>query len=267
MRLVVVALSASALAACSSGMSAKQCASADWRSWGYQDGAAGQPYALANTRAAACHQHGVALDHAAYHDGREAGLEEYCTPRRGYELGARGGAYDGVCVRHGEFAFVTEYERGRELFAHTAAVADARRRLDAAHADLAAVNADLSELEGIIAASPTGVVVTRLLGLEDRQRDRRRGADDRRRTGAPRAGNGAARRASPRPEAQGHPRRPCRSRACRGRPRRLSRQRAIRRRRDRRQQCVLWRRLLNLHRRFSSAAELVYPRDFKSGRG
>lgn len=156
MRLVVVALSASALAACSSGMSAKQCASADWRSWGYQDGAAGQPYALANTRAAACHQHGVALDHAAYHDGREAGLEEYCTPRRGYELGARGGAYDGVCVRHGEFAFVTEYERGRELFAHTAAVADARRRLDAAHADLAAVNADLSELEGIIAASATG---------------------------------------------------------------------------------------------------------------
>ena len=133
MRIFIIAiLSAIGVAGCAT-MSENECASADWYSVGHQDGAEGRSLDTANQRGAACNNHGYRMNHARYRQGRDAGLALYCTPTRGYDLGAAGRDYNGVCIGHDEATFVSAYREGRELFSYTSAVA--RARADVADAE------------------------------------------------------------------------------------------------------------------------------------
>ncbi|MBB4657776.1 DUF2799 domain-containing protein [Parvularcula dongshanensis] len=118
-----------ALSACATGMNVHECASADWASYGYEDGVAGAPPGLANDRAAACQRHGYGFDHAAYWAGRERGLSSFCAPSRGYRMGESGEPYLGQCASHGEADFLAAYDEGYELWTYASAVDAARYRL------------------------------------------------------------------------------------------------------------------------------------------
>lgn len=120
-------------------MSADQCAIADWRALGFQDGARGETLAMAERRAGDCANHGYAMDRHAYEDGRDSGLGQYCTATTAYELGGAGRRYNGVCAEHDEAAFLDAYNQGFEMFTFASAVSETADELQSArnrHAEL-----------------------------------------------------------------------------------------------------------------------------------
>ncbi|MGD9388475.1 MAG: DUF2799 domain-containing protein [Gammaproteobacteria bacterium] len=112
----VLALAATlGLAACAS-ISEDECRVMDWRTVGYEDGAAGYGPERLTWRREACAPYGVAPDLDAYRSGRDEGLAEFCVPRNGFRLGAAGGAYSGACRGAIADEFLTAYETGRQLW-------------------------------------------------------------------------------------------------------------------------------------------------------
>jgi outer membrane murein-binding lipoprotein Lpp len=104
------------LGGCASGTSKEQCVAADWRTIGYEDGLRGSPADRIGGHRAACGKHGVTPDLAAYLEGRERGLKEYCLPKNGFRAGLTGGSYANVCSGATEAAFVDAYRLGRQIF-------------------------------------------------------------------------------------------------------------------------------------------------------
>ena len=122
-----------ALGGCAT-MSADQCATADWRSLGFDDGSSGETLSRAERRGSACAEHGYTIDRAAYTDGRQAGLGLYCTSETAYGLGEAGRSYNGVGAAHDEEGFLVSYQQGLDLHAFTSAVSTAETKLKAARA-------------------------------------------------------------------------------------------------------------------------------------
>lgn len=113
-RLVLLAI-AVAVSGCAS-MNADQCAMSDWHAVGYEDGSRGYTSSRFGQYSKACAKHGVAPDFQAYQVGRKEGLVEYCQPARGYNLGASGGTYHGVCDVAMEEEFLDAYRVGSQLY-------------------------------------------------------------------------------------------------------------------------------------------------------
>ncbi len=132
MRYLVTTLTFSLLLSGCATMTAEDCTTADWQALGFHDGAKGATLTMADRRANDCAKHGFEMDYAAYSNGRNEGLTEYCTPATAYGLGESGKKYNGVCAQHGEPAFLAAYDRGRELHAFTTALGGATEKLASA---------------------------------------------------------------------------------------------------------------------------------------
>ena len=131
-------MAALALQGCAT-MSVDECATADWRALGFEDGSRGETMAKADRRGSACAKHGYAMDRSSYESGRHDGLDLYCIESTGYALGEAGRTYSGVCTGHNEGPFLDAYYRGFELYTFTSAVASAQSELSKAkskHAEL-----------------------------------------------------------------------------------------------------------------------------------
>jgi len=109
------ALAILALSGCAS-MSSEECVATDWSAVGYEDGARGYTTERFTSHRKACAKHGVTADFEAYQAGREQGLVEYCQPGRGYDVGARGARYYGVCPVELEQDFLDAYNAGYHLY-------------------------------------------------------------------------------------------------------------------------------------------------------
>jgi hypothetical protein len=103
------------LGGCASGLSKDECQTADWGTIGYEDGLRGHASDRIGVHRVACAKHQVAPNLAAYAEGRERGLLEYCQPRNGFRAGLNGHAYANVCPRLSEPTFVDAYRQGREI--------------------------------------------------------------------------------------------------------------------------------------------------------
>jgi len=110
-----IALVALLLAACST-MNQDDCLSADWYALGLEAGSQGESRDRLDRQSDACNKHGIALNRAAWLEGYEYGLEDFCIPAKGYEYGRRGQAYRGVCPSHLEGGFLLGYQQGRTLY-------------------------------------------------------------------------------------------------------------------------------------------------------
>ena len=97
-------------------MSSEECLATDWTAVGYEDGARGYTTERFSKHRQACAKHGITADFSAYQLGRDEGLVEYCQPARGYNVGANGGRYYGVCNAHLEQSFLEAYNAGYHLF-------------------------------------------------------------------------------------------------------------------------------------------------------
>ncbi|MCB1623815.1 MAG: DUF2799 domain-containing protein [Pseudomonadales bacterium] len=113
-RIAVLLSAVGALTSCAS-LSQRECAAADWYSIGVRDGANGRGEEYIAEHAKACAKLAITPDREPWLDGRDRGLERYCTPRSGYTVGEVGGRYDGVCFALGEGSFLRGYELGRQV--------------------------------------------------------------------------------------------------------------------------------------------------------
>ena len=110
---VLVLLSCLVLASCQS-MSKEECAIADWRVIGEQDGAAGySPQDRFARHVKACAKAGVAANQTVWYQGYQQGLPRYCTPLNGLSVGSQGKAYGNVCPANLEAGFREGYDLGR----------------------------------------------------------------------------------------------------------------------------------------------------------
>lgn len=129
-------------------MSVDECASADWRAFGYEDGTNGETMGKGDKRSSACAKHGYAMNRDAYINGRNEGLSNYCTEDSGYTVGASGLPYNGVCINHNETRFLEAHSRGHQAFGFSAAAATTAGELRSAKSKHAKLDSQLQKYDG-----------------------------------------------------------------------------------------------------------------------
>lgn len=115
LNLIWVAFALAGLSGCAT-MSSDECLTSDWRIIGFEDGTRGYTADRIGQHRKACAKHGVTPDFAAYQSGRDEGLVEFCQPSRGFQMGSRGGRYNGVCSVNLEPDFLEAYNAGYHLY-------------------------------------------------------------------------------------------------------------------------------------------------------
>jgi len=144
--IVWMALVFAGLGGCAS-MSGDECMTSDWAAIGYEDGARGYTSDHLSKHRKACAKHGVTPDFAAYQNGREQGLVEYCQPGRGFEIGSHGGSYHGVCDANLEGDFLDAYNSGRQLYILQTNVNRATAGINSRQDELERIDAEMLENE------------------------------------------------------------------------------------------------------------------------
>jgi len=114
-RTIALVAAAYALVGCA-GMSEQACLVSDWRTVGFEDGTYGRPVGTIGNYRQACSKHGVTPDLERYRAGHAEGVQVYCRPTQGFDVGRRGGVYQGVCPANLEGEFVVAYNSGRRLY-------------------------------------------------------------------------------------------------------------------------------------------------------
>ena len=142
------------LSGCAS-MSAEECAVSDWRTIGYEDGAMGYSADRLSNHRKACAKHGVAPDFEAYQTGRREGLRQFCQPSRGFNLGANGGRYNGVCPSDLEPDFVDAFNTGHKLYNLRANVNQANYQINAREDELDRNKARIRQIEADLISRET----------------------------------------------------------------------------------------------------------------
>lgn len=164
-KVIGAALAAFAISGCAS-MSSDECLMADWNAIGYEDGARGYTTERFSNHRKACADHGVAPNFADYQAGREQGLVEYCQPGRGFDVGASGGRYYGVCSVNLEPDFLDAYNVGRQLYTLRANVNSANSQISSKEAEMQRVDEEIREKEAALIARET-TTEQRILLLAD----------------------------------------------------------------------------------------------------
>jgi hypothetical protein len=147
-------------------MSADECAVSDWHTIGYEDGARGYSADQIGRHRKACAKHGVAPDFESYQAGRKDGLRQFCQPSRGFNLGASGGRYNGVCPSDMEFDFVEAFNSGHQLYNLRASVNSATHQINAKESELEHTKDDIRTAEAELIAKET-TMQDRVLLLAD----------------------------------------------------------------------------------------------------
>lgn len=124
-------------------MDRDECLTVDWRTIGFEDGAAGYSGDRIGRHRKACAKHGVTPDLGAYQAGREEGLRQYCVPANGFRLGSQGGSYGGMCPADLEPAFTDAYHSGLQLHTLQARLSNVTYKLEAKRGELHTVESDI----------------------------------------------------------------------------------------------------------------------------
>lgn len=152
--LIALTFAAIALSGCAS-MSAEECVATDWTTVGYEDGVRGYTADRIGQHRKACGKHGVAPDFAAYQDGREQGLREYCQPGRGFDVGSHGGRYYGVCNATLEPDFLDAYNTGYQLYRLRSNVNRANSQINARQNELDNIDENIRSAQARLIAPET----------------------------------------------------------------------------------------------------------------
>lgn len=137
-------------------MDEDECRVADWWAIGYEDGVRGVPASHIGERRKACADHGVTPDFAAYREGRNEGLREYCTPASGFRLGRKGRPLTAVCPSELEGDFRDAYKSGREIHQAATVVRNTGSRLERKKQELSEVRSSLTSKTAELIVPSTG---------------------------------------------------------------------------------------------------------------
>lgn len=156
-------------------MSGEECATADWSSVGYEDGASGYPPDRLGDHRKACAKHGYTPDLAAYRQGREEGLVEYCQPGRGFRAGENGANYHGVCPAELEDDFLSGYRIGHHLYTLRSAISDKSSDIHRNERNIKKLQEEIREREEALAGDELNSNERRQVLDEIKQRSERMG--------------------------------------------------------------------------------------------
>ena len=137
-------------------MGEDECRVADWRAIGYEDGVSGIAASHIGERREACAKHGVTPNFAAYQQGRDEGLREYCTPASGYRLGRNGRSLAAVCPSELQGDFRDAYKSGREIHQAAAVVRSTKSNLRRKKRERDEVRSSLTSKTSKLIAPSTG---------------------------------------------------------------------------------------------------------------
>lgn len=107
-RMLIAVVTLGALVSGCATISESTCRTSDWQNLGYRDALKGL-----ESRAKDLQEACPAFRATDYANGREEGLDEFCTSEQGYEFGARGGNYRGTCSGALGVIFERAYVNGR----------------------------------------------------------------------------------------------------------------------------------------------------------
>ncbi len=141
-----MALLVAGLSGCAT-MNADECATVDWTTVGYEDGSRGYTTERIGKHRKACAKHGVTPDFQAYQNGRNRGLEEFCQPGRGFNHGANGGNYHGVCPADMEPEYLEAYRAGNKLYTLRAGVSSANSQIYSKEHELERIESRTTSVE------------------------------------------------------------------------------------------------------------------------
>ena len=96
-RLLLIGVIAVILSGCAT-LSETECASGNWYQIGYQDGKYGRDSDYILNHESACVEYGVRIDRNQYEQGRQKGLEVFCTPHHGFQHGVNGNYSNQNCT-------------------------------------------------------------------------------------------------------------------------------------------------------------------------
>jgi hypothetical protein len=142
------------LAGCA-GMSEQACLATDWRTVGFEDGTRGRPVGSIGNYRQSCSRHGIAPDLESYRAGHAEGVEVYCRPSHGFDVGRRGANYQGVCPAGLEYDFLAAYNSGRHLYELEAAVRSIDNRIASNTRSQANIREEMTGIAATIASSDT----------------------------------------------------------------------------------------------------------------
>ncbi len=156
LKVIGAALATLVLSGCAS-MSSDECVTADWNAVGYEDGVRGYTTERFSNHRKACAKHGVTPSFADYKAGREQGLVEYCQPGRGFDVGASGGRYYGVCSVNLEPDFLDAYNVGHHLYVLRSNVNGASSEISSKENEIQRVDEEIREKEALLIARETSI--------------------------------------------------------------------------------------------------------------
>ena len=143
-----------ALSGCAS-MSGDECATSDWSAVGYEDGSRGSTSERFSNHREACAKHGITPDFQAYQQGRTDGLVEFCQPSRGFNLGASGSSYNGVCAANLEPDFLDAYRVGQQLHTLRSNVSSANSHIYSKQSEIEDIERYIVNKEALLLAEET----------------------------------------------------------------------------------------------------------------
>jgi len=171
---ILLSLLVIGLAGCAT-MSSDECATSDWTAVGYEDGSRGYTSERFSKHRKACAKHGVTADFQAYQQGRSQGLVEFCQPGRGFNLGANGGQYNGVCSVELEADFLDAYRVGQQLYKLRSNVSSANSQINYKKHELEDIDDQISHNEALLIGDQTTTEDRVLLLAELKQLSERTG--------------------------------------------------------------------------------------------
>ncbi len=136
-------------------MSGDECLTSDWHAIGFEDGSRGYTMDRLSNHRKACAKHGVTPDFQAYQTGRDEGLGDYCQPSRGFNLGASGSRYNGVCPSHSERYFLDAYNAGFQLYSLRSNVSNANAGINSKRYEMERIEERVSQKEVELIAGAT----------------------------------------------------------------------------------------------------------------
>lgn len=96
-------------------MNESECRNADWKIIGLEDGSRGKELSHIAQHRKACTRYNIVPNLQQYQYGYKLGLQNFCTPAKGFQIGQRGGTYTGICPQELEQGFLAGYQQGREI--------------------------------------------------------------------------------------------------------------------------------------------------------
>jgi len=171
---ILLSLLVIGLAGCAT-MSSDECTTSDWTAVGYEDGSRGYTSERFSKHRKACAKHGITADFQAYQQGRSQGLVEFCQPGRGFNLGANGGQYNGVCSVELEADFLDAYRVGQQLYKLRSNVSSANSQINYKKHELEDIDDQISHNEALLIGDQTTTEDRVLLLAELKQLSERTG--------------------------------------------------------------------------------------------